>query len=184
MTISEQLGDAFRGRDAGNSADGVRRSDTSGHSEPASQDRKPGTERRAARIPRAFPGGAVRLPRLSRPSDAPPEELCDEPLRRNPEERSPGKDRGFESYYSTESLFEAPPTGPAAGSDGPYGVLGLTRTASWEQVAKAHRTMVSQLHPDRYVDADDTVRAAAERRVRDVNEAYATIRRQRAVQRA
>ena len=184
MTTSEQLGDATRRRDAGNSADGVRRSDTSRRSGPASQDRKPGTERRAARIPRAFPGGAVRLPRLSRPSDAPPEELSDEPLRRNPEERAPGKDRGFETYYSTESLFEAPPTGPAAGSDGPYGMLGLTRAASWDEVAKSHRRLVSQLHPDRYVDADDTVRAAAERRVRDVNEAYATIRRQRAVQRA
>lgn len=184
MTTSEQLGNAFRGPEPGNSAGGVRRSDAAARSGPASQDPKPGTERRAARIPRAFPGGAVRLPRLSRRPDAPPEDLSDEPLRRNPEERSPGRDRGFESYYSTESLFEAPPTGPAAGSDGPYGMLGLTRAASWDEVAKAHRRLVSQLHPDRYVGADDTVRAAAERRVRDVNEAYATIRRQRAVQRA
>ncbi len=160
MTTSEQLGDA------------------------TGQDGEPRTERRAARVRRAFPGGAVRLPRLSRPSDAPPEDLSDEPLRRNPEERSPGSDRGFESYYSAESLFETPPSGPASGSDGPYGVLGLTRTASWEQVSKAHRQLVSQLHPDRYVDAEETVRAAAESRVRDVNEAYATIRRQRAVQRA
>jgi hypothetical protein len=34
------------------------------------------------------------------------------------------------------------------------------------------------------VGDDDEVRDAAERRVRDVNEAYATIRRERAVQRA
>jgi curved DNA-binding protein CbpA len=63
-------------------------------------------------------------------------------------------------------------------------MLGLTRAASWEEIAKAHRRLVSQLHPDRYVGADEVVREAAERRVRDVNEAYAKIRRERAVQRA
>jgi len=42
------------------------------------------------------------------------------------------------------------------------------------------RKLVSELHPDRYVDADDDVREAAERRVRDVNEAFAEIRRERA----
>ena len=40
------------------------------------------------------------------------------------------------------------------------------------------------LHPDRYVDADDDLRKAAERRVRDVNEAYALLRKQRSPQRA
>ncbi len=140
-------------------------------------------ERRAGRVRRAFPGGQVRLPRLSRPSDAPPEDLSDEPLRRDPDERDPQRDRGFEAYYSTESLFEAP-SPDVSTANGPYGILGLTRAASWEQVAKAHRKLVSQLHPDRFVGADEPVREAAERRVRDVNEAYATIRRQRAVQRA
>jgi hypothetical protein len=141
-------------------------------------------ERRVARIRRAFPGGQPRLPRLQRPADAPPEDLRnDGPLRRNPEERSPAKDRGFEAYYSTESLFQPPSPEPVA-NEGPYAVLGLTRSASWDEVSKAHRRLVSQLHPDRYVGEDDVVREAAERRVRDVNEAYATIRRQRAVQRA
>jgi hypothetical protein len=141
-------------------------------------------ERRAARDPRSFPGGQARLPRLNRPSDAPPEDLTkEEPLRRNADERSPAKDRGFEAYYSSESLFRTP-VEPQVEADGPYGVLGLPRSADWEQVSKAHRRLVSQLHPDRYVGDDDVVREAAERRVRDVNEAYATIRRQRAVQRA
>ncbi len=142
-------------------------------------------ERRAPKDHRAFPGGSARLPRLNRPSDAPPEDLTkEEPLRRNADERSPAKDRGFEAYYSTESLFRTPVEPQVEADDGPYGVLGLPRTADWEQVSKAHRRLVSQLHPDRYVGDDDVVREAAERRVRDVNEAYATIRRQRAVQRA
>jgi DnaJ-domain-containing protein 1 len=133
---------------------------------------------------RAFPGGLARLPRLSGPADAPVEYPIDDmPLRRDPEERIPAKDRGFEAYYSTESLFQAPESDPIE-EEGPYAVLGLRRTASWEEVAKAHRKLVAQLHPDRYVGEDDVIRSAAERRVRDVNEAYATIRRQRAVQRA
>ncbi len=65
-------------------------------------------------------------------------------------------------------------------SEGPYAVLGLTRQASWEQIRRAHRSLVSTLHPDRYVGADDVIRADAERRVRDVNEAFSEIRRQRA----
>jgi DnaJ-domain-containing protein 1 len=160
-----------------------------------SRDDEAFVERRAPRPRRAFPGGQARLPRLQRPAGAPddlledePDDEDDSPLRRNPDERSPGKDRGFEAYYSNESLFEQPE--PAAGVDpdgrpveGPYGVLGLRRNASWEEVSRAHRKLVSQLHPDRYVGSDDEEREAAERRVRDVNEAYATIRRERAVQR-
>lgn len=142
-------------------------------------------ERRSQRMRRAFPGGQVRLPRLRRPAGVPDEDLArDEPLRRDPAERAPSKDRGFEAYYSHDSLFEKPVDDIVEQTEGPYAVLGLTRTATWEQVSKAHRRLVAQLHPDRYVGEDDLVQEAAERRVRDVNEAFATIRRQRAVQRA
>lgn len=135
----------------------------------------------------AFPGGVARLPRLSNPENTTNEHLrsaAERPLRKNPDERAPERDRGFEAYYSTESLFQATPVDDRVEDEGPYGVLGLTRTATWEQVAKAHRTLVAQLHPDRYVGADEQVREAAERCVRDVNEAYATIRRERSLQRA
>jgi hypothetical protein len=62
-------------------------------------------DRRSPGPPRNFPGGAARLPRLNRPSDDVPEFVA--PLRQNPEERSPEKDRGFEAYYSTDSLFSS-----------------------------------------------------------------------------
>ncbi|HTO01940.1 MAG TPA: J domain-containing protein [Microthrixaceae bacterium] len=65
-------------------------------------------------------------------------------------------------------------------TDGPYAILGLTRHASWDQIRRAHRSLVSQLHPDRYVGAEAEIMADAERRVRDVNEAFSAIRRQRA----
>jgi hypothetical protein len=152
-------------------------------------------ERRAPRPKRAFPGGQARLPRLQRPAGAPDEVLDDvtdeedPPLRRNPDERAPAKDRGFEAYYSSASLFDAPGGDQQVDTDGnpargPYEVLGLRRSSSWEEISRAHRRLVSQLHPDRYVGSEDDVREAAERRVRDVNEAYATIRRERAVHRS
>lgn len=138
-------------------------------------------ERRSPRPPRNFPGGAARLPRLKRPSEDIPEFVA--PIRRNADEQAPENDRGFEAYYSTDSLFGSSPAPEDLSTDaeGPYAVLGLTRAATWEQVSKAHRRLVAQLHPDRYVSEESTIREAAERRVRDVNEAYATIRRERAV---
>lgn len=143
---------------------------------------EPFVERRSPRPPRNFPGGAARLPRLNRSNGEIPEFLP--PLRQNPEERAPEKDRGFEAYYSTDSLFSsAPEPEDQSAVEGPYAVLGLTRSASWEAVSKAHRRLVAQLHPDRYVREEPPIREAAERRVRDVNEAFAAIRRERAVHR-
>jgi len=94
------------------------------------------------------------------------------------------RDSAFDRYYSAESLFEAAPESLFCEPDpteGPFAVLGVTASSSWKEISKAHRALVSELHPDRYVDADPVVRAAAERRVRDVNEAYSEIRRRRSV---
>lgn len=89
----------------------------------------------------------------------------------------------FEEYFSAESLFGASPhpstPAPEEIQDDEYGVLGLTRSATWSEITRAHRRLVAQLHPDRFVGADEATRAAAERRVRDVNEAFSEIRRQR-----
>lgn len=145
-------------------------------------------ERRAPRAPRNFPGGAARLPRINRPSADVPEfnhPLQDDDPRHADPLQAGSTDQGFDAYYSTESLFGGSPDPGAfsAEEEGPYGVLGLTRDASWEAVSKAHRRLVAQLHPDRYVREDDQIREAAERRVRDVNEAFSTIRRERAAHR-
>lgn len=136
---------------------------------------------------RSFPGGSTPLPRISQPRGEDPDVMfVESAFYREPREPWPESsalaDTGFGQYYSTQSLFDSAPelfVEPDR-NDGPYAVLGLTRRATWEEISKAHRRLVSELHPDRYVDADDVVRNAAERRVRDVNEAYAEIRRERA----
>jgi DnaJ-domain-containing protein 1 len=128
------------------------------------------------------------LPRISQPTsadgvDGPDVMFVDSAfLHESNASGLPKRSSGFKAYYSTESLFDAVPsllTEPDR-EEGPYAVLGLTRSASWEAVSKSHRALVSELHPDRFVDDDEQVREAAERRVRDVNEAFAEIRRDRA----
>lgn len=96
-------------------------------------------------------------------------------------------DGSFLDYFTTDSLFGASPDVDDDMSDATaaaYSTLGVSRRAPWKTVTRAHRELVAMLHPDRYVDADDAVREAAEERVRDVNEAYALLREQRAPTRA
>lgn len=121
-----------------------------------------------------FPGGRARLPRLNGGSGAgttaPPVEAA--------EERREDPAGTFSDYFTVESLFEGTPVDEDVPSDA-YAILGVTRRSSWEEISKAHRRLVARLHPDRYVDADPATREHAERRVRDVNEAYSEIRRER-----
>lgn len=148
----------------------------------------------------AFPGGRTRLPRINRPGGRgngsnlaqEPEILVTTSAFMAPgtpvgpggntyRSRSSGDDTGFGQYYSSDSLFDGSRETDVTSttSDGPYAVLGLTRQASWEQIRRAHRALVSALHPDRFVGESPEVIAHAEQRVRDVNEAFAEIRRQR-----
>ena len=58
-------------------------------------------------------------------------------------------------------------------------MLGLSRSASWEEITRRHRSLMKEFHPDRHVGSDEATRAHAEQRVRDVNEAVAMLREQR-----
>ena len=59
----------------------------------------------------------------------------------------------------------------------PYGVLGVSPTASRAEVTEAYRTMVQIFHPDRHHSSPEAVRAAAEARMKELNEAYTIVRR-------
>lgn len=148
----------------------------------ANEDTRPVDERNT----RGFPGGSTPLPRISQPRSASPDVMfVESAFYREPREpwpvATPVEDTGFGQYNSTASLFDPDldPVDDAVEGD-PYSVLGMTGEDTWEDISRAHRLLVSELHPDRYVGADDVVRDAAERRVRDVNEAFSGIRRERA----
>jgi DnaJ-domain-containing protein 1 len=58
-----------------------------------------------------------------------------------------------------------------------YSVLGVERDASDSEIDLARRRLIAQCHPDRA--ADEVSRKAAERRTREINAAYARIRKGR-----
>lgn len=56
-----------------------------------------------------------------------------------------------------------------------YQVLGVSPTAATPQIRTAYRQLAYLLHPDRQSDSTEAERALAERRMREVNAAWATL---------
>ena len=61
----------------------------------------------------------------------------------------------------------------------PHDVLGVSLSASWSEIALAHRRLAKQYHPDVMVGAGPQEQAAADERMRRVNQAYNQLQRQR-----
>ena len=60
----------------------------------------------------------------------------------------------------------------------PYAVLGLSPSASDEEVKRAYRALVKKYHPDNYVN--NPLADLAEAKMKESNEAYDAITKQRA----
>ena len=60
----------------------------------------------------------------------------------------------------------------------PYTVLGVARDATDEDIKKAYRALARKYHPDNY--ADSNLADVAEEKMKEVNEAYDAIQKQRA----
>lgn len=67
----------------------------------------------------------------------------------------------------------------ASGDAGPYREFGLDADASDAEVDAAYKRLISQCHPDKYLDAAPEARARAEHRARELNAAYDRIKRLR-----
>lgn len=59
----------------------------------------------------------------------------------------------------------------------PYAVLGVSPSASDDEVKRAYRDLVKKYHPDNY--ANNPLADLAEAKMKEVNEAYDTIVKQR-----
>ena len=53
-----------------------------------------------------------------------------------------------------------------------YEVLGVSKEASEEEIKKAYRTLALQYHPDRNLDKTDAEKAEAEKKFKELSEAY------------
>ena len=60
----------------------------------------------------------------------------------------------------------------------PYTVLGVDRTATDDEIKKAYRELAKKYHPDNY--ANSPLADLAQEKMKEINEAYDTIQRERA----
>ena len=59
----------------------------------------------------------------------------------------------------------------------PYEILGVSPKASKKEITEAYRTLAQIFHPDRFVDSPEPVRREAERRMKNLTQAYALARK-------
>lgn len=87
----------------------------------------------------------------------------------------------FTDYSPNESLFytheveevvETPAPTPNA-------ALGVAPDATWDDIKAAHRKLMAELHPDRFVTAPEAARRDAEERLVEVNLAFHTLAKER-----
>ena len=72
-----------------------------------------------------------------------------------------------------------PPSPPASPGADPYATLGVSSSASDDDIESAYRRLMSEFHPDRVASAGAEIRELAERRTREANAAWDQIKRQR-----
>ena len=79
--------------------------------------------------------------------------------------------------FSPKAAPSAPPTAPSSAD--PYAILGVSASATDDEIEQAYRRGMSEYHPDRVANAAKEIRELAGLRAREINGAYEEIKRQR-----
>lgn len=75
------------------------------------------------------------------------------------------RDGAGETFYDSHK-------GTSSDPKDPYVVLGVKRTASPEEIKSAYKRLANKYHPDKVVHLGDEFRELAERRFKEIQEAY------------
>ena len=80
-----------------------------------------------------------------------------------------GRNKGFseKESHGSDSQFKE-----ANGPKDPYTVLNVPRGASQEDIKKAYRQLANKYHPDKVLHLGDEFRQLAEKRFKEIEEAY------------
>ncbi|MBS0558213.1 MAG: co-chaperone DjlA [Proteobacteria bacterium] len=89
--------------------------------------------------------------------------------------------RGYGFGHAGGYRQSQPPPGATPQGKDPYAVLGITRTASEQDIKTAYRRLISQHHPDKLGDVPEALKRRAEERAREINAAYEKIRAERGI---
>lgn len=84
----------------------------------------------------------------------------------------------YRTYPRAEQRRQMPPRPPtpAPAAPNPYEVLGLKPGATRREITAAYRAMAKLYHPDHTLALGPDIRAAAEKRMKEINAAYAALK--------
>jgi uncharacterized membrane protein YhaH (DUF805 family) len=101
--------------------------------------------------------------------------------------QSPPNHHSFHSEWTkfygkaSENRSRAAPEN-IANSESWYQVLQVSPNADNEVIKAAYKSLIAKYHPDRVAQLGDEIKAVAERRAREINQAYETAKRVRGMQ--
>jgi DnaJ-domain-containing protein 1 len=70
-----------------------------------------------------------------------------------------------------------PPPPPRTAEPSPYDVLGVRREASATEIRTAYQSLVKQYHPDRVASMPAEFQEVADRKTKEINAAYSSLKR-------
>ena len=85
----------------------------------------------------------------------------------------------FNKKANSESSENDPPSNRPVGTASPYSILGVSETASMDEVEQAFRRKISEYHPDKVANAAPELKELAEQRAREINTAFEQIQKKR-----
>ena len=80
----------------------------------------------------------------------------------------------MQDFNSIQAMF-------VKSTDTAYKILEIEKSATYDQVKKAYRTMAKKYHPDKVVTENEAIKKGAEEKFKQVQKAYEDIQNERGI---